>query len=99
MVAMVTEIEALRQENAAQRAQLAALIAVNGQLALEIAKLNECIGELLAIAQRKQRKPSVPQPPAPPAALDAAAKKAFDERPKAPLRRIHTPRAAATTRA
>jgi len=84
MLAMVTEIEALRQENAAQRAQLAALIAVNGQLALEIAKLNERIGELLAIAQRKQRKPSVPQPPAPPAALDAAAKKAFDERPKAP---------------
>ena|GEM_PF-2774185 len=46
--------------------------------------MNERIGELLAIAQRKQRKPTVPQPPPPPAALDAAAKKAFDERPKAP---------------
>jgi hypothetical protein len=77
---VVDELDALRRENAAQRAQIAELIAT-------IAKLNERVGELLAIAQRKQRTkttPSEKKPEAPPV-LDADAQKAFDERPKPPV--------------
>jgi len=73
----VVELETLRRENAEQRAQIAQLIE-------QIAKLNERVGELLAVAQRKQRKPSPEKAPAAPPTVEGDAKRAFDERPKPP---------------
>jgi transposase len=73
----VVDVEALLKENAAQRRQIAELIE-------QIAKLNERVGELLAVAQRKQRKPPAERPPAPPPVVAGEAQRAFDERPKAP---------------
>jgi transposase len=73
----VTDVEALQRENALQRAQIATLIE-------QVAKLNDRIGELLAIVQRKHRKPSVPKETAPPPSLDAADKVTFEQRPKPP---------------
>lgn len=74
------ELDALRRENAQLRSQIA-------QLLTELARLNDRVAELLAIAQRKQRKTSVPSSP-PPAALspviEGERRRAFDERPKAP---------------
>jgi hypothetical protein len=52
-------------------------------LTKQLAKLNERVDELLAVAQRKQRKPSEPKP-APPPEVDSVAKAAFDDRPQAP---------------
>ena len=52
-------------------------------LTKQLAKLNERVDELLAVAQRKQRKPSEPKP-TPSPNVDAAAKAAFDDRPPAP---------------
>ncbi len=46
------DVAVLQQENAALRAQVA-------QLVESIAKLNERVAELLAVAQRKLRKPSL----------------------------------------
>ena len=73
------ELEALRRENAAQRLQIAQLIE-------QLARLNERVGELLAIAQRKQRKASAlpPAPPPPPPVVGGEERRAFDDRPKAP---------------
>ncbi len=71
------DVIALQQENAALRAQVTQLIE-------SLAKLNERVGELLAVAQRKQRKHSPPRPPEPPPALEGDAKKSFDSRPKPP---------------
>jgi transposase len=76
-VAAVTEVEMLRSENAAQRRQIAELID-------QIAKLNERVGELLAVAQRKPRKPPAERPPVPPPVVASEAQRAFDARPKAP---------------
>jgi transposase len=76
----VDELEALRKENAEQRRQIAQLIE-------QLARLNDRVSELLAVAQRKQRKPAAPVaalPPAAPPALDNDARRAFEERPKAP---------------
>jgi hypothetical protein len=76
----VDELEALRRENAAQRQQIAQLIE-------QLARLNERVAELLAVAQRKQRKaraPVVPPPPAPPPVVEGEERRAFEERPKAP---------------
>jgi len=73
------EAEALRQENAELRAQVTALVQ-------EVAKLNERVAELLAIAQRKKRKTaSTPEkkPEAPPV-VTAEVQQAFDARPKPP---------------
>lgn len=79
------ELEALRKENAEQRRQIAQLIA-------ELAKLNDRVGELLAVAQRKQRKapalaPATAAPPAAPVVEDAA-RRAFEERPRAPEKHV-----------
>lgn len=52
------ELESLRKENAAQREQNAVLTAQVGRLIIELARLNERVAELLAVAQRKQRKPA-----------------------------------------
>lgn len=74
------ELEALRRENAELRTQIA-------QLVTQLARLNERVSELLAVAQRKQRKaPAVPAaaPPAAPPLVQGEARRAFDERPKAP---------------
>lgn len=80
------ENEALRKQLADVLARLDDALAQNAVLIEQVAKLNERIGELLPVAQRKRRK----QPPATPAAdvktatIDAATKKAFDERPLPP---------------
>lgn len=71
------ELTALQQENAALRAQVTQLIE-------SLAKLNERVAELLAVAQRKQRKPSPPKSPEPPPAVDGDEKQAFESRPKPP---------------
>jgi hypothetical protein len=92
----VIDVKGLRHENAelrAQNAQLALLVSENaalraqvGELVATIAQLNDRIGELLAIAQRKQRKPSSPKPPPPPPAVSDEERRSFDERPKAPAK-------------
>lgn len=72
---MEQELERLRRENEALRLQISQLIA-------ELARLNDRVAELLAIAQRKQRKPASPTaavPPAPPAVVGDEAKRAFGE--------------------
>jgi transposase len=73
----VLDVAALQQENAALRAQLSQLIET-------IAKLNERVTELLAVAQRKQRKPAPPKPPEPPPHVEGEAKTAFELRPRPP---------------
>jgi transposase len=76
----VDELDSLRQENAALRAQVAQLIE-------QLARLNERVGELLAIAQRKQRKArapvAVPAAVTPPV-VEGEQLRAFEDRPKAP---------------
>jgi transposase len=82
----VDELEALRRENAELRERTKSLTAQVGQLVVELARLNDRVTELLAVAQRKQRKASPPtdKPPAPPPIVEAEAQRAFEERPKAP---------------
>ncbi len=76
---MLSLVETLQRENATQRGQIERLIG-------EIAKLNERVAELLALAQRKQRKatPLVEKKPEQAPAADANTQRAFDERPKPP---------------
>lgn len=78
------DVAALQQENALQRVELTALRAQVAQLIDTIAKLNERVAELLAVAQRKQRKPSPAKPTEPPPTVEGAAKQALDSRPKPP---------------
>jgi hypothetical protein len=80
----VLDAAALQQENAALRAQLAQLVSSNATLAETIAKLNDRVAELLAIAQRKHRKPPAPKPPEPPPVVDGEERLAFEARPKPP---------------
>jgi transposase len=82
----VDELDALRKENTELRARTAALTAQVTQLVVELAKLNERVTELLAVAQRKQRKAPVLALASPPASpvVEGEARRAFDERPKAP---------------
>jgi regulator of replication initiation timing len=82
------DIAALQRENALQRAQLAELLSTNAKLVAEIAKLNDRVAELLAIAQRKQRKKTTStaeKAPEPPPVVEANAQQAFEARPKPPL--------------
>ena len=74
---MSDETEALRRENAELRQQV-------GQLITELARLNERVSELLAVAQRKHRKPPAEKPPVAPPTLEGEARLAFEQRPKAP---------------
>jgi transposase len=75
---------AVHRENAELRAQVRTLLATVAQLTEQCARLNERVGELLAVAQRKQRKPPVPKPPSPPPVVEGEAKLAFEARPKPP---------------
>jgi len=74
----VSELEALRRENAELRAQLARVL-------VELARQSERISELLAVAQRKGRRPPpADKPPTPPPTLEGDSRRVFDERPQAP---------------
>ena len=91
------ELEALRKENAEQRRQLAQLLEQNAQLVEQLARLNDRVGELLAVAQRKQRKVRAPVAalsPAPPPVVEGEQQRAFEERPKA----LEKPHAERTTK-
>ena len=85
------DVDALLRENAELRAQL-------GKLTEQLAKMNDRIAELLAIAQRRQRKPPVERPPSPPPIIDSDAKQAFEARPKAPSKPIEPARAKSTAK-
>ena len=84
---MIVEAE---QREAALRAQLATALATIATLTSEVAKLNDRVAELLAIAQRKQRKTPAPltsteaKKPEPAPVVEAAAQQAFDTRPTPP---------------
>ncbi len=78
------ELETLRRENAALRRQTEALSTQIAQLVTELARLNDRVTELLAVAQRRQRKAPADKPPVPPPTVEGEAKRAFEERPKAP---------------
>jgi hypothetical protein len=80
----VVTVAELRRENETLRAQLDRLIATNSALAADVAKLNERVSELLAVARRRQRPPAAAPPPAPSPPLDAPAARAFADRPVPP---------------
>lgn len=90
MVVDVTANAALERENRAQRKQLAEALATINHLTLEIAKLNDRVAELLAIAKRKPRKAAKPADRPAEKKLAVAPvvtpeqRRAFDERPKPP---------------
>jgi hypothetical protein len=82
----VVDVDTLLRENAEQRRQISELVE-------QIAKLNDRVTELLAVAQRKQRKAPLEKAKAPPPAIEGDAKRAFDERPKAPQKPVEPSRA------
>ena len=74
-----------RDENARLRAENARLEALVTRLLEEISKLNDRVGELLAIAQRKKSSSKkVAKEPPPASLLEAPAREVFDARPQAP---------------
>ena len=73
----MVDVAALQRENVELRGQVA-------QLVEQLAKLNERMAELLAIAQRKQRKTPAAKPALPPPTVEGDAKRTFDDRPQAP---------------
>ena len=78
-------VAALQRENVELRAQLTQMVATSAELTQQIAKLNERITELLAVAKRRQRPPvTAPSPPPPPPPVSADAQRAFAERPPPP---------------
>ncbi len=72
-------VAALQRENA----ELRALVE---KLTMQLAKLNDRVAELLAVAQRRQRKPgAAPAPePTPPPMLAPDAMRTCEDRPKPP---------------
>ena len=79
--------DALVAQHDIAQSQIVALTAEVGRLADQVAKGNDRIAELLAIAQRNKRgAASSPRPPEAPPSLSAEAKQAFDARPKPPNR-------------
>ena len=75
----------LQQENRELRELVASLTRQIENQTKQLARLNERIDELLAVAQRNQRKPSEPKP-SPPPNVDDAARAAFEERPRPPAK-------------
>ena len=67
----------LRRENEQLRAQLSQLIA-------EVARLNDRVSELVAVARRRQRPPAPPPAPTPSPSVDAPTARAFADRPAPP---------------
>ena len=84
VAALQLENSSLREQLAELTAQLRSLVSGNAELAKTIARLNERVAELLAVAQRTQRKPSPPKSAEPPPAVEGDAKLAFESRPKPP---------------
>lgn len=90
----MTELSSLQRENAELRAQLTSTAvhwnAVVAQLTEQLARMNERVAELLAIAQRKQRSRKAtdapPSPPSPPPSLPEDAKRLFEGRPQPPTK-------------
>lgn len=82
----MNELEDLRRENWNLREQIRVLTGQGTRLLTQLAAMNERVAELLAAAQRKQRRPPVAagKPPVAPPSVDEEAKRAFEERPKAP---------------
>ena len=80
------DLDALRRENAELRAQVTRLVD-------ELARLNERVSELLAVAQRKQRKAPVLAlaPPAAAPVVEDEARRVFEDRPKAPDKPAQAP--------
>jgi transposase len=87
----VVDVDALLRENAEQRAQIRELME-------QLAKMNDRVAELLAIAQRRQRKPPVERPPSPPPVVAGDAKQAFEARPKAPSKPVEPARVKSTAK-
>ncbi|MEZ4376540.1 MAG: IS66 family transposase [Polyangiaceae bacterium] len=100
----MTTVAALQRELSAQRAinqrlteQLAQLVAANTEQTHQLAKLNERIAELLAVAKRRQRSAAhAPSPPPPPPLVSTDAQRAFADRPSPPelpkVKKTATPR-------
>ena len=84
VAALQQENNSLREQLLQLRVQLTYLVSGNAELAKTIAKLNERVVELLAVAQRNQRKPSPPKSPQPPPHVEGDEKLAFESRPKPP---------------
>jgi len=91
LLGVLAEVEALQRENTALRAQVAqllstnvALLSTNQHMVSQLAKLNERLAELLAIANRKRRKAPEPKTPPPAPDVPAEAQAAFDARPTPP---------------
>jgi hypothetical protein len=84
----VVDVEALQRENAQLREQLARVVESNQMLAEQIAKLNDRVTELLAVAKRRQRKPAVEKPPIAPPEVSNEDKRSFEQRPKPPPKPI-----------
>lgn len=81
------DVEDLRRENAAQRAQIAELVATNAKLTDSIARLTERVDELLAAVKRKGRRPEPTNKAVlPPPTLGADERRAFEDRPKPPTK-------------
>ena len=82
----VEQIEALHAQLRDVLARLDAALEQNATLIEQVARLNERVAELLPIAKRKKSRPrpAAPAVQEPPPKLDAAAQKAFDERPRPP---------------
>ena len=84
---MLADVAALQRENAALRADLASALTTIGAMSAQLAKLNDRVAELLAIAQRKQRKgapPSTEKKAEPVLVVAPDAQAAFDARPAPP---------------
>ena len=90
----MNELETLRRENGALREQVRALTEQIAGLVAELARLNDRVTELLAVAQRKQRKAPAPvdMPPAVAPTVEGDALRAFEDRPKAPDKPATEPR-------
>ena len=83
----IEELEALRAQLHVVLARLDTALAQNAELAQQVAKLNERIAELLPVAKRKARKskPTTPSQ-APPPVMTEAQRRAFENRPRPPVK-------------